>query len=38
VLRYKTTIEPMLREAASAEIDTSIPLAEVVSRVLEISL
>ena len=38
VLRYKATIEPMLRESASAEIDTSIPLAEVVSSVLEISL
>jgi len=38
VLRYKATIEPMLRKAASAEIDTSIPLAEVVSRVLEVSL
>jgi len=38
VLRYKATIEPMLRESATAEIDTSIPLAEVVSRVLEISL
>jgi dephospho-CoA kinase len=38
VLRYKATVEPMLRKAASDEIDTSIPLAEVVSRVLEISL
>lgn len=38
VLRYKATIEPMLRRAASAEIDTSISLAEVVSKVLEISL
>jgi dephospho-CoA kinase len=38
VLRYKATVEPMLRKAASAEIDTSIPLAEVVSKVLEISL
>jgi dephospho-CoA kinase len=38
VLRYKATVEPRLRRAASAEIDTSIPLAEVVSRVLEISL
>jgi len=38
VLRYKATIEPMLRKAASVEIDTNIPLEEVVSRVLEISL
>jgi dephospho-CoA kinase len=38
VLRYKATVEPMLREAASAEIDTSVSLAEVVSRVLEICL
>ena len=38
VLRYKATIEPKLRESATAEIDTSIPLEEVVSRVLEISL
>jgi dephospho-CoA kinase len=38
VLHYKATVEPMLRKAASAEIDTNIPLAEVVSKVLEISL
>jgi dephospho-CoA kinase len=38
VLRHKATVEPMLRKAASAEIDTTIPLATVVSRVLEISL
>jgi dephospho-CoA kinase len=38
VLRYKASVEPMLREAASAEIDTSIALAEVVTKVLEISL
>ena len=38
VLRYKAIVEPMLRKAASAEIDTSIPLAEVVTKVLEISL
>ena len=37
VLRYKTTIEPLLRRAASAEVDTSIPLAEVVAKVLEIA-
>jgi dephospho-CoA kinase len=38
VLHYKATVEPMLRKAASAEIDTNIPLAEVVSKILEISL
>jgi len=38
VLRYKATVEPMLRKAASSEIETSIPLAEVVSKVLELSL
>jgi dephospho-CoA kinase len=37
VLRYKATIEPLLRKAATAEIDTSIPLPEVVTRVLEIA-
>jgi dephospho-CoA kinase len=36
VLRYKATIEPLLRKAATAEVDTSIPLPEVVTRVLEI--
>jgi shikimate kinase len=38
VLRYKATVEPILRNAASALIDTNIPLAEVVSKVLEVSL
>jgi dephospho-CoA kinase len=38
VLGYKATVEPLLRKVASAEIDTSIPLAEVVAKVLEISL
>jgi hypothetical protein len=38
VLRYKATVEPMLRKAASAVIDTNIPLAEVVSKVLQMSL
>lgn len=38
VLGYKATVEPVLRRSASAEIDTSIPLEEVVSTVLEISL
>lgn len=37
VLRNKATIEPLLRSAATAEVDTSIPLAEVVARVLEIA-
>jgi broad-specificity NMP kinase len=36
VLRYKATVEPLLRKAATAELDTSIPLPEVVTRVLEI--
>ena len=36
VLRYKATVEPLLRKAATAEVDTSIPLLEVVTRVLEI--
>jgi dephospho-CoA kinase len=37
VLRYKATIEPRLRVGATAEIDTSIPLADVVAQVLEIA-
>lgn len=37
VLRFKQTVEPLLREAATAEIDTSIPLAEVVARVLRLA-
>lgn len=37
VLRYKTTIEPLLRRGATAEIDTSMALPEVVARVLEIA-
>ena len=36
VLRYKATIEPLLRKAATADVDTSKPLAEVVTKVLEI--
>jgi shikimate kinase len=36
VLRYKATVEPLLRKSATAEVDTSIPLAEVVNQVLEI--
>jgi dephospho-CoA kinase len=38
VLRNKATVEPLLRKVASAEIDTSVSLSEVVSRVLEISI
>jgi dephospho-CoA kinase len=37
VLRYKKTIEPLLRNGATAEIDTRISLAEVVDRVLKIA-
>jgi dephospho-CoA kinase len=36
VLRYKATVEPLLRKSATAEVDTSIPLAEVVNQVIEI--
>ena len=38
VLRYKATIEPKLRLAASAEVDTSVPLEEVITKVLEVLL
>lgn len=34
VLKFKRTVEPKLRNAATAEIDTAIPLDEVVARVL----
>jgi hypothetical protein len=34
VLHFKRTIEPLLRRAATTEIDTSISLEEVVSAVL----
>jgi dephospho-CoA kinase len=37
VLRYKATVEPMLRKRATVEIDTSIPLGDVVARILEIT-
>jgi broad-specificity NMP kinase len=37
VLRYKSTVEPMLRSVATAEIDTAIPLREVVERILELT-
>jgi len=34
VLGFKQTVEPLLRRGATLEIDTSIPLAEVVAQVL----
>ena len=37
VLRFKSTIEPMLRNGATEEIDTDRPLDEVVARILEIA-
>lgn len=37
VLHYKATVEPLLRAGATAEIDTSVPLAEVVARILAIA-
>lgn len=36
VLRFKRTVEPVLRKSATAEIDTSIPLDEVVARLLSL--
>ena len=36
VLSLKETVEPALRRAADLEIDTSIPIGEVVRRVLEL--
>jgi len=38
VLGYKRTVEPLLRQGATVEIDTAIPLDEVVSRILSITL
>jgi hypothetical protein len=37
VLGYKSTIEPLLRKTATDEVNTSIPLAQVVTKVLEIA-
>lgn len=37
VLRFKATIEPMLRRGATDEIDTDMPLDEVVAKILEIA-
>jgi dephospho-CoA kinase len=36
VLALKQTVEPALRRAADLEIDTSIPLEEVVARILQV--
>lgn len=36
VLHYVLTIEPLLRRAASLEIDTSAPLPEVVNTILDV--
>lgn len=36
MLGYIETVEPLLRRVASHEVDTSAPLAEVVSRVLRL--
>ena len=37
VLRFKSTVEPTLRSGATEEIDTSIPLDEVVAKILDIA-
>ena len=37
VLRYKKTVEPLLRRSATAEIETTMPLSAVVAKVLEIA-
>ncbi|MFI5168550.1 MAG: shikimate kinase [Thermoanaerobaculales bacterium] len=37
VLRFKSTIEPILRNAATEEIDTSAPLGEMVAKIIEIA-
>jgi dephospho-CoA kinase len=33
-LRYKATVEPLLRQGATVEIDTSAPLDDVVAKIL----
>ena len=38
VLALKETVEPMLRRVADLEIDTSIPLDQVVKRILDVVL
>ena len=37
VLRFKATIEPLLRSGATHEIDTARPLADVIAKVVEIA-
>lgn len=37
VLRFKSTIEPMLRRGATHEIETDMPLGDLVARILEIA-
>jgi shikimate kinase len=37
VLRYKSSVEPMLRSVATEEIDTATPQSEVVERILELT-
>jgi hypothetical protein len=37
VLHFKSTVEPMLRRGATREIDTDMPLGDVVARILEIA-
>jgi hypothetical protein len=37
VLRYKETVEPMLREGATLEINTSIPLLQVFEQILAVA-
>jgi shikimate kinase len=37
VLRFKSTVEPMLRNGATAEIDTSAPIDEVVAKILSLA-
>jgi shikimate kinase len=36
VLALKKTVEPLLRRAADLEVDTSVPLEQVVAKILEI--
>jgi dephospho-CoA kinase len=37
VLRYKETIEPLLRRGATAEIVTSMPLSDVVDQIVDLT-
>ena len=36
ILRHRQTIEPLLRRAASREVDTSLPLDEVIETILQL--